>query len=201
MSPQLLGQIYGSAKWQGERMGGYRPNVFFWSGIELGLWMTAVSLTAWWFWRCGVIKKLDQSPWKSTAPDPSNHHSLLPLDRGNGSPDRRHIPPLGIHSFPNSNAARALLLVGPFYVALRVPNIWSGQQLVDLAEMSVGQTPQDHWNIASNARTFSSPALSNNRYLVGEDGVAVPPISRTTVERSRPMDSGSSLSGPKASSV
>ena len=141
MSPQLLGQIYGSAKWQGERMGGYRPNVFFWSGIELGLWMTAVSLTAWWFWRCGVIKKFGPISFGKV---------LLPIlliitvfCRSTGAMALLIGGTFLLWAstrFQTRMLLWALLLVGPFYVALRVPNIWSGQQLVDLAEMSVGQT-------------------------------------------------------------
>ena len=46
MSPNLLGYIYGATTWQGTRLGGYRPHVFFGTGIECGMWMTAMSLTA-----------------------------------------------------------------------------------------------------------------------------------------------------------
>ena len=58
MSPQLLGNVYGFTKWQGTRFGGFRPHVFFFTGLELGMWMSAVSLTAWWLWKCGVLKRL-----------------------------------------------------------------------------------------------------------------------------------------------
>ena len=60
MSPQLLRNFYGFGAWEGTRWDGYRPKIFFSTGLELGMWMTAVSLTGWWFWRCGVIKKFGQ---------------------------------------------------------------------------------------------------------------------------------------------
>ena len=60
MSPHLLGNVYGWTGWEGTRWGGYRPRIFFRTGLELGMWMTAVSMTAWWFWQCGVIKRLGQ---------------------------------------------------------------------------------------------------------------------------------------------
>ena len=65
MSPQLLGIVYGVEVWSGTRMGGFRPNVFFKTGLELGLWMTAASLTGWWLWRCGTIKKVGRIPFGS----------------------------------------------------------------------------------------------------------------------------------------
>ena len=42
------------------RFGAHRPQVFFKTGLELGLFMTAASLTAWWLWRCGTLKKIGQ---------------------------------------------------------------------------------------------------------------------------------------------
>jgi hypothetical protein len=58
MSPQLLSMFYGSSIWSGTRFGGFRPHVFFHNGLELGMWMTAVSLAAWWLWSCGALKVL-----------------------------------------------------------------------------------------------------------------------------------------------
>jgi len=40
------------------RYGAYRPFVFLTTGLELGMWMTAVSLTAVWIWRCGALKQI-----------------------------------------------------------------------------------------------------------------------------------------------
>jgi hypothetical protein len=48
MSSQILANVYGAGPILVVRMGGWRPNVFFATGLELGMWMTAVALTAWW---------------------------------------------------------------------------------------------------------------------------------------------------------
>ena len=139
MSPQLLANTYGISGWHGTRLGGYRPHVFFNTGLELGLWMTAASLTAWWLWRCGVIKKIGQIPFGKV---------LLPLllmttvfCRSTGA---LALLLGGVfllwasHRFRTPLPLLALLLVGPVYVAVRVPNIWAGEPLVGLAKISVG---------------------------------------------------------------
>ena len=57
MSPILQLMVYGIGGWEGARYGGYRPRVFFEASLELGLWMNAVTLVAWWFWRTGQLKR------------------------------------------------------------------------------------------------------------------------------------------------
>ena len=72
---------WGQCRWI--RLGGYRPNVFFYTGLELGLWMTAASLAGWWLWRCGTIKKIGPFPFGLIlAVDPDRDRDSLPLDRG-----------------------------------------------------------------------------------------------------------------------
>jgi hypothetical protein len=55
MSPQLHLMIYGMGdfRWGGMRLGGWRPSVFFESGLQLGLWMSAATLLAGWLWKVG----------------------------------------------------------------------------------------------------------------------------------------------------
>ena len=140
MSPQLLRSIYGYGVWQGTRWGGYRPNVFFMTGLELGLWMTAASLTGWWLWWCGAIKKIGGYPFGSV---------LLPilmvttiLCRSTGA-----LALLAFGTMVLWLSARlrtrllvaGLLLAGPVYVGVRVPNLWSGQQAVDFVKSSLSE--------------------------------------------------------------
>lgn len=61
MSPQLHRMVYGFH--QGSfattiRYGGFRPNVFMQTGLEVGMWMMAATLIGFWLWRTGVIKRL-----------------------------------------------------------------------------------------------------------------------------------------------
>jgi tetratricopeptide (TPR) repeat protein len=139
MSPTLMSKIYGLSTWYGTRLGGYRPHVFFYTGLELGLWMTAASLAAWWLWRCGVIKKIGPFPFGSM---------LLPILMGTAilcrSTGAIALLVLGMMllwlsvRFRTRLLLASLLFVAPLYVTIRVTNLWSGQQAVDLAESLVG---------------------------------------------------------------
>jgi hypothetical protein len=139
MSPTLLSKVYGMGTFQGIRLGGFRPKVFFATGLELGMWMTAASLTGWWLWRCGVIKKIGPFSFGSL---------LLPILMGTSilcrSTGALALLVGGMILLWFSVRARtrlllaSLLFVGPLYVTLRVTNLWSGQQAVDLADKIVG---------------------------------------------------------------
>jgi tetratricopeptide (TPR) repeat protein len=139
MSPQLLANIYGGGIWQGTRLGGFRPNVFFQTGLELGLWMTAASLAGWWLWRCGTIKSIGQMPFGGV---------LLPILIGTTiicrSTGALALLLMGTAllwmtvRFRTRLLLAGLLFAGPLYVAIRVTNLWSGQHAVDLANILVG---------------------------------------------------------------
>ena len=138
MSPQLLGNVYGIAGWGGTRFGGFRPRVFFRTGLELGMFMTAVSLTAWWFWRCGVVKRLRAIPFGSV---------LLPILLGTTVLCRSTGALILLAGgmvvlwasirFKTRLLLVALILVGPIYAGLRIPNLWSGTEIVALAEQFI----------------------------------------------------------------
>ena len=133
MSPMLLRGIYGVGNWEGTRWSGYRPKLFFSTGLELGMWMTAASLAAWWLWRCGVIKKLGKYSVGKT---------LLPILLGTTvlcrSTGALVLLAGGMFllwvsvRFKTRVFLWALVLFGPVYVALRVPDLWSGENLVDV---------------------------------------------------------------------
>jgi hypothetical protein len=142
MMSSLLMSIYGVGNWGGRnglRLGGFRPNVFFFTGLELGLWMTAVSLAGWWLWRCGAIKRMGPFSFGSI---------LLPILMGTTilcrSAGALALLIMGMMLLWLSVRARtrlvlaSLLFVAPLYVTLRVTNLWSGQQAVYLAESIVG---------------------------------------------------------------
>jgi hypothetical protein len=139
MSPTLMAKIYGSGAYMQSRFGGFRPNVFFHTGLELGMWMTAASLAGWWLWRCSTIKKIGQFPFGSR---------LLPILMGTTILCRATgaiaLLACGMILLWFSVRVRtrlllaSLLFVAPLYVTLRVTNLWSGQQAVDLADEIVG---------------------------------------------------------------
>ena len=135
MSPMLRGMVYGMPIWVGFRFGGYRPNVFLANGLEHGMWMTVASLTAVWLWKCGALKRIALLPVGSV---------LLPillittvLCRSTGALVLLLAGLLILWLSTRSNSKLylyALLLVTPTYYALRIPNLWSGQNLVSFIE-------------------------------------------------------------------
>jgi hypothetical protein len=136
MSPHLLGNVYGWTGWEGTRWGGYRPRIFFRNGLELGMWMTAVSVTAWWLWRCSVIKRLGQ--WSfGTVVLPILLGTTI-LCRSTGALVLLAGGMLLLWAsvrFKTKRLFWALVLFGPIYVVLRVPNLWSGENLVGVVAM------------------------------------------------------------------
>jgi tetratricopeptide (TPR) repeat protein len=139
MSPHLMRNIYGVGGWQGLRLGGFRPNVFFKTGLELGLWMTAASLTAWWLWRCGTLKKIG----------PVRFGSILLLILVGTTVLCRSTGALILLAggmfilwastrFQTRMLLWALVLIFPLYAAVRIPNFWAGEQLVELTKTGIG---------------------------------------------------------------
>ena len=139
MSPKLLYMFYGGTIEFSMRLGGYRPKLFFATGLELGMWMTAASLAGWWLWRCGTITKFREISFGRV---------LLPIL-------------LVTTIFCRSSGAIALLFAGililwlsvrlrtrlllatllfaaPLYVGVRTTNLWSYQQAVDWAGRLAG---------------------------------------------------------------
>jgi len=58
LSPILRVWVYSIGRWEGTRLGGYRPSVFLDNGLQLGLWMTFSSLMAHRLWASGAVKRL-----------------------------------------------------------------------------------------------------------------------------------------------
>ena len=140
MSPNLLRTFYGMLPPMEMRNGSYRPHVFFWTGLECGLWMTAASITAWWLWKCGTIRKIGRVPFGLALL--SILIGTTVICRATGA---LALLFCGMMILWLSTRIRtrlilaSFLFVGPVYVAIRVPNLWSGQQAVDLAESIVGK--------------------------------------------------------------
>ena len=135
-SPHLMKQIYGTVghtgAWGGTvRLGGYRPSVFFPTGLECGMWMSAAALVAWWLHRCGTIKKIGQIRFGRLLVWALVGTAILCRSTG-------AIILLGGGIFVLWASTRlqtrrllwALVLFLPLYVGLRVPNLWAGDELV-----------------------------------------------------------------------
>ena len=136
MMNSLLIMIYGLGQWgaiQGLRFGGYRPNVFFYTGLELGLWMTAASLAGWWLCRCGAFKTIAQVPYRGVLQPILLITAVLCRSTGALSLLLAGVLVLWLSvRFRTRLVLAALLLIGPVYVGVRTTNLWSGQEAVDL---------------------------------------------------------------------
>ncbi|MDJ0729720.1 MAG: O-antigen ligase family protein [Crocosphaera sp.] len=65
LSPQLHRMVYGyfaHSFAQTVRYGGFRPTVFMLHGLEVGMWMMAVTLIGIWLWQAKVIKQVKGIP-------------------------------------------------------------------------------------------------------------------------------------------
>jgi hypothetical protein len=137
---QLQGRIYGTGVWEGTRDGGFRPKLFFQSGLALGLWMNTATLLAWWLWRSGVFRSLWGFPIGSVILPALATTSLLCRAKG--------ALLLGIagcftlwfcQRFKSKWVLWALLAVAPTYHFVRITNLWSGQNFVNLIEICFGE--------------------------------------------------------------
>ena len=114
------------------RMGGYRPRVFFTTGLECGLWMSAAALVAWWLHRCGTIKRIGPIRF-----GPLIVWTLVGTAILCRSTAATVLFGGGIFVLWASTRLRtrkllwALVLFLPVYAGLRVPNLWSGDELVN----------------------------------------------------------------------
>jgi tetratricopeptide (TPR) repeat protein len=147
MSPQLLKQIYGGEHFRigiTARIGGYRPQVFFATGLECGFWMSASALVAWWLYRCGTIKKIGQFRFGPVLLSVLVGTAILCRSTGAAL-----LLACGIFILWASTRLRtrmllwALVFFFPLYVALRVPQIWSGEQAVNLFQAILSQDRAD----------------------------------------------------------
>lgn len=135
MSQVLLPTVYGRAKYEGQRLGGWRPRVFFATGLELGMWMTAASLTGAWLWWSGALARLSRSPlvvWflpilLLTTVVCRAFGALALLIAGVG------ILWLSVR-FGSKLFLASLLLIPPLYYVVRIPNYWSGAELTGFIE-------------------------------------------------------------------
>jgi hypothetical protein len=135
LSPFLKGMVYGIYQWEGSRYGGYRPFVFLATGLELGMWMTAVCLSAVWLWKCGTLKRIGSIPFGSV---------LLPallvvtvLCRSGGALVLLLVGLFFLFAsthFRSKPLFLALLLVPPLYYGIRITNLWTGDDLVQAIE-------------------------------------------------------------------
>jgi hypothetical protein len=200
MSDQLLSTIYGFGAGGGARNGVARAKVFFWTPLECGMWMAAAALTAWWLWRCGALRKIGGIRFGGGLLAMLIGTEVLCQSMG------AVILMLGgmgllwaSARFQTRLLLGALALFGPIYGVIRIPNLWSGQQLVQVANTLINKERAQSWSIACKTRRFSSPRPSSDRSSAGAAGIApASTASGTTLESSIQTTPTSSITGSRS---
>ncbi len=134
LSPIFAQYIYGIIKWEGERMGTYRPRVFLTGGLELGMWMTCTSLAIVSLWSSGTVKRLWNMPFglltvvlvvTTFMIRATGAFALLVVGIG-----CIRLARLTKSSWP----AWVLIGIGPFYFTTRLTGLWTGSEVVAITE-------------------------------------------------------------------
>lgn len=140
MSPMLQVKIYGTGGWEGMRMGGYRPKVFFATGLELGMWMTAVSLTTVWLWKSRSLTRIGAYPVGSMIMPLLVGTTIMCRSTGALLLMLSGLSTLWLCTRFNAKFFMwALLLVAPVYYTVRIPNYWTGKEFTDLIGPVLGE--------------------------------------------------------------
>ncbi|APW63791.1 hypothetical protein [Paludisphaera borealis] len=131
MSPTLLTTVYGIGGFSGERLGGWRPRVFFPDGLELGMWMSISSLSAVWLWQRRVLTSMAGYSFGSFILPVLLIITVLCRSSGALLLLMTGLAILWLSVRFNSRLLMLSLLSVPIlYVAIRVPNLWDYGGLV-----------------------------------------------------------------------
>jgi hypothetical protein len=140
MSPVLLSLIYGGKTAYDLRFGGWRPHVLFLTGLELGLWMTAALLTAWWLWRCGALRRIGPVPFGPVLLPILAVTTIFCRSTGAFALLTIAVAVLWLSTRLRTRLFLAgLILAVPAYAVIRTTNLWSGQRAVELVASYLGK--------------------------------------------------------------
>jgi tetratricopeptide (TPR) repeat protein len=170
LSPMLSGWVYGTGGWEGVRYGGYRPRVFLSSGLALSSWMMNASLISWVLWSSGTIKAIrGVSFWMLVL-------ALLVTTVLCKSTGATALMVFGVAIYwVTMRIKRPLLMwllvaISPLYCVTRTFELWSGQQVVELARATVGQERAESFDYRLNMermladRALERPILGWGQY-------------------------------------
>ncbi|RPH46890.1 MAG: O-antigen ligase domain-containing protein, partial [Planctomycetota bacterium] len=137
MSPQLHSWVYGYHQHQfGQsiRFGGWRPTVFMEHGLMVGMWMAMATLSGVWLWSTRALRSFFRVPmiWLLLA-----LFGTTVLCKSLGALFLLMVG-FGVLLAMRIRAARipilvALALTAPLYFVLRIPNVWTGEELTNAA--------------------------------------------------------------------
>jgi tetratricopeptide (TPR) repeat protein len=140
MSPILAPMIYATGKWGGVRLGGYRPRVFLLNGLELGMWMCAASLAAYWLWRSGSLKQVAGFPFGKMLLASLWIVNILCRSTGALILFMGGIVTLwGSVRFKTKTLLLGIMLLTPAYYTVRINGLWSGEGLLDVIKERISE--------------------------------------------------------------
>jgi len=142
MSPQLHYKVYGFYQHtfaQTYRWGGWRPMVFLSHGLMLGVWMMSATLTGYWLWISGTIKRFWSMPMYAAV-------AILTFTtiwcRSTAAVGFLLI---GITTLFMSKRFRkpifliCLIAIPLFYLPTRATGIWSGKDIVSFISDNISK--------------------------------------------------------------
>jgi hypothetical protein len=141
MSNVLITWVYGIPRYSNSfRMGAYRPQIFMWNGLELGMWMSGVSLIGFWLWLAGGVRVMRGQPfgWLVAA-----LIVTAVLCRSLGAV---LLMTVGLAALYGATLGRgrswllwALLAVVPLYVTTRLTGVWAAEEPVWISRALFGE--------------------------------------------------------------
>lgn len=136
LSPQLHRWVYGQHLHSFEqtmRFGGWRPTVFMRHGLEVGFLMSMAALSGVWLWRTAALRRIGHVPMSLGAP------ALVVMALLCKSVGAIGLAVVGVGALLAGRRLRmgamvwVLVLLAPFYMAVRLTGSWSGESAVALA--------------------------------------------------------------------
>ena len=137
-SPVLEGLVYGIVHWEAERFGGYRPKVFLATGLELGMWMANATMLSYQLWASGAVKRL----WGFSFGAMTVVLIVTTvLCKSTGAILLMAIGMLTLwltRKVGRSWPIWVLIAIAPTYTLARTFNLWSGREVVEFAQATIG---------------------------------------------------------------
>lgn len=142
LSPQLHYWVYGFHQHQfaqTRRYGGFRPMVFMYHGLAVGMWMTAATLTAVWLGATGAVRRLCGAPmwvWAVVLAVTSlfvksfGAFALLIIGCGTLLTSRTGL---------SRTILAAIVALPVLYAGVRATGRWDGSDLVELSSALGGE--------------------------------------------------------------
>jgi len=165
MSPQLSNIFYGffpHSFAQHYRYGSYRPIVFMQHGLMVALWMAECSVVAFWMWRSRQVDRLMRIPMALVV---FALYATTVLCKSANGWVFLALGTVAYYTFRRSRSAwllRALVIVLPVYMIVRVTGLVSMEQILQVAQrvfddervqsLSIRLLQEDYFNAHAQSR-------------------------------------------------